>query len=89
MRWSQLLPALAFTGAASAARSTRHVGNFEKRFERAGRSAPTVNKPLKNREYQTMHKRDNTTSLFLTNATASKQEEALNRYKTAHALVVR
>lgn len=78
MRWSQFLPALALTGAASAGRSTRHVGNFEKRFARDGRSAPAMDVPLKSREYQGMRKRDNTT-LFLTNATASKQEEAENK----------
>lgn len=76
MRWSNLLSStLALTGAASAARSTRHVGNFEKRFERGGRAAPGADSPLKTREHIQMGKRDNTTEFqFLTNSTASKQK---------------
>lgn len=76
MRWSTLLSStLALTGAASAARSTRHVGNFEKRLERSGRAASAVDDArLKTREHVHMGKRDNTTQpQFLTNSTASKQ----------------
>lgn len=74
MRWSNLLSStLAFTGAASAARSTRHVGNFEKRLERGGRAAQPAETPLKTRDHVQMGKRDNTTQFqFLTNSTASK-----------------
>lgn len=75
MRWSQFLAHLALSGAASASRSTRHVGNFEQRLARGGRSAPAVDMPLASREYHGMGKRDNTTFQFLTNSTASKQEE--------------
>lgn len=76
MRWSNLLSStLALTGAASAARSTRHVGNFEKRLERGGRAAAAVEAPLpfNSREHVQVGKRDNTTQhQFLTNSTASK-----------------
>ncbi|KAJ4415284.1 hypothetical protein N0V82_007446 [Gnomoniopsis sp. IMI 355080] len=73
MRWSNLLSStLALTGAASAARSTRHVGNFEKRLERSGRGASVGDDArLRTREHVHMGKRDNTTQpQFLTNSTA-------------------
>lgn len=77
MRWSHLLSStLALAGAASAGRSTRHVGNFEKRLERGGRAAPAEAVPVKTREhFAHLGKRDNTTDFqFLTNSTASKYE---------------
>lgn len=74
MRASQLISTLALAAtAALAGRSTQHVGNFAKRLERAGRSPPVVGSPEVKRESPAHAKRANTTSLFLTNATESKQ----------------
>lgn len=79
MRASQLILTLAVaTTTALAGRSTQHVGNFAKRLERAGRSPPVMEPPVMKREYQGHAKRANTTTQFLTNATASKQYAAHN-----------
>lgn len=73
MRASQLISTLALTATtALAGRSTQHVGNFAKRLERAGRSPPVVEPPVMKRDHQGHTKRANTTTQFLTNATASK-----------------
>lgn len=75
MRWSHLLSStLALAEVASARRTSRHVGNFEKRLERGGRAAPAEALPLTTREnLQHAGKRDNTTGFqFLTDSTASE-----------------
>lgn len=84
MRASQLLSTLALTAtAALAGRSTQHVGNFVKRLERAGRSPPVVEPLVVKRENQHEHaKRANTTTLFLTNSTASKLHDCCPQFSS-------